>query len=308
MALQYLASIVLPEHLKLGGFDHAAVDGARGRLYVAHTSNDSLDVIHCATDTYLHSIGGLPGAAGVLVSPERGLVFTSNRAEDTIGVFDPKDEAGLFKVKVGIHPNGLAFDPGRGLLLAANVGEPDAPATYTLSMVDVTSRTMLASIPVPGRTRWAVFDLKRDAFYVNIASPASIIVVSPEDPTRILRSIAVPTAGPHGLDLNSEGGRLFCACDSKRLLVIDIETGKVLSSHFLSGSPDVIFYHPALQRLYVAVGDPGMIDVFDTQSMKKIETVVTARGAHTLALDAERSKVYAFLPQSHSAAVYADRG
>lgn len=30
--------------------------------------------------------------------------------------------------------------------------------------------------------------------------------------------------------------------------------------------------------------------------------------AHTLAFDAERNKVYAFLPQTHRAAVYVDKG
>jgi hypothetical protein len=35
--------------------------------------------------------------------------------------------------------------------------------------------------------------------------------------------------------------------------------------------------------------------------------VTTEAGAHTLAFDRKRSKVYAFLPHSHRAAVFADR-
>jgi hypothetical protein len=34
--------------------------------------------------------------------------------------------------------------------------------------------------------------------------------------------------------------------------------------------------------------------------------VTTERGAHTLAFDAERNKIYAFLPESCQAAVYLD--
>jgi len=34
--------------------------------------------------------------------------------------------------------------------------------------------------------------------------------------------------------------------------------------------------------------------------------VPTEAGAHTLALDRNRSKIYSFLPQSHRAAVFAD--
>src|SRR5262245_36733123 len=37
MTLVYVATIGLPPHVKDGGFDHAAVDSSRGRLYVAHT-------------------------------------------------------------------------------------------------------------------------------------------------------------------------------------------------------------------------------------------------------------------------------
>ncbi len=107
-----------------GGFDHAAVHRRTGRLYVAHTANDAIDVIDCAADRYLHSIPNLTGVAGAFVSDAHDLIFTSNRGENTIGIFAPDDEAGAAKVPVRSTPNGLAFDPQRGLLLAANVGDP----------------------------------------------------------------------------------------------------------------------------------------------------------------------------------------
>jgi DNA-binding beta-propeller fold protein YncE len=74
----------------------------------------------------------------------------------------------------------------------------------------------------------------------------------------------------------------------------------------IGGVPDVICFNTALQHLYVATGDPDMIEVFDTDTMERIETVTTEQGAHTLAFDSRQNKVYAFLPQTHRAAVYAD--
>ncbi len=62
----------------------------------------------------------------------------------------------------------------------------------------------------------------------------------------------------------------------------------------------------ALQHLYIAIGDPGIIEVFDTNTLERIETVLTEKGAHTLGFDPDRNKVYAFLPQTHRAAVYRD--
>src|SRR5512137_3155556 len=172
MALRHLGHIELPANVKPGGFDHAAVHRASARLYVAHTVNDALDVIDCAGERYLHSIPNLTGVAGALVSDERDLVFTSNRGENTVGIFSPGDETGVSKVGVGVRPNGLAYDPARNLLLAANVGDPAISGSFTVSVVDVAQHKLIANIPVPGRTRWTIFDPQSNAFYVNIMEPA----------------------------------------------------------------------------------------------------------------------------------------
>jgi DNA-binding beta-propeller fold protein YncE len=306
MSLQPITSIDLPGHLQPGGFDHAAIHHASQRLYVAHTANNALDVIDCASDRYLHSINGLSGVAGALVSEERGLVFTSNRGENTVGIFAPDDEQELVKVTVGVRPNGLSFDPRGGLLLAANVGNPDIPGSFTLSMVDIERREMIASVPVPGRTRWTIFDPRTEAFYINIADPARIIVVEAACPDRVARTLTIPAAGPHGLDLDAERQLLFCACDSARLFAIAQETGEIVHTAELSGTPDVIFFNPSLKHLYVAVGDPGVIDVFETETLTRLETVTTEKGAHTLAFDAACNKIYAFLPQTQRAQVFTD--
>jgi DNA-binding beta-propeller fold protein YncE len=307
MRLELLGYIELPENVKPGGFDHAAVHRASARLYVAHTANDALDVIDCVRDRYSHSIKNLTGVAGALVSDEENLVFTSNRGENTVGIFAPDDEAGLARVYVGIRPNGLAYDPGNGLLLAANVGEPDIPDSFTLSMVNMGQRRMITSIHMPGRTRWTVFDERVEVFYVNIADPAQIVVVASAEPVGVARTIAIPAPGPHGLDFDPELRRLFCACDAKQLIIVEADSSKVLKQVVLSGSPDVIFFNRALRHLYVAIGDPGVVDVFDTDDMVRLETIRTEPGAHTLGFDAERNKLYAFLPNTHRAAVYADK-
>ena len=242
-----------------------AVHNATSRLYVAHTVNDALDVIDCAQDQYLHSLPGLTGVAGALVSDERGLFFTSNRGEERCRSFGRARKKCSSRISVGVRPNGLAYDPGRNHLLAANVGDPQVSGSFTVSIVDVDRQEMVHSVPVPGRTRWTVYDPATDAFYVNIASPAQIVVIAAADPARIQRTFDMPIAGPHGLDLDPAGSRMFCACDGKMLLTIDRRSGQVLDQQAISGVPDVIFFNPALHHLYVAIGDPGVIEVFDTR-------------------------------------------
>jgi YVTN family beta-propeller protein len=184
MALRLLGHIELPPNQSKGGFDHADVHQGTDRLYVAHTSNDAVDVIDTERDRYLESISGFIAVAGALVSEERGLVFTSNRGEDTVSVFAPGTERESFKIAVGVKPNGLAFDSTRGILIAANVADPSIPNSHSVSIVDLARRERIAEVNVPGRTRWAIYDKSRELFFVNIASPARIIVIDVRNPTR----------------------------------------------------------------------------------------------------------------------------
>jgi DNA-binding beta-propeller fold protein YncE len=301
--LKHLGYIGLPEHIGTGGFDHAGVHAATGHVYVAHTANDAVDVLDPRSGMHLFSIPDLPGVAGVLVSDKRQLVMTSNRAENRIALLAPSARSHAAKIAVGVRPNGLACDPARGLILVANVGDPAIPSSHTLSMVELDRRVLLADIPVPGRTRWAVYDPQEQAFYVNIADPPQIVVVRSRDPRIVAASFTVPEQGPHGLDLAD--GRLFCACDAKALVTLDARSGEVLDRRPLSGVPDVVFFNPVLGHLYVAIGDPGVIDVFDTTTMERIASISTEKGAHTLAFDAARQRVLAFLPATHRAAVLA---
>jgi DNA-binding beta-propeller fold protein YncE len=303
MALRLLGHVELPPNRSKGGFDHADVHEGTDRLYVAHTGNDALDVIDTSLDRYVESIPGFTAVAGALVSEARRLVFTSNRGDNTVSVFAPGAERESFKIAVGLKPNGLAFDSTRGILIAANVGDPSIPDSHTVSIVDLARRERIAEVKVPGRTRWTIYDERREVFFVNIASPARIVVIDSRDPARISREYDIPAAGPHGLDVDPATGRLMCACDAGVLLAIDPDSGKTVGDVSLSGAPDVIFLHRPLRRLYVAVGDPGVIDVIDVETMRREGVVSTEPGAHTLALDRKRSKVYAFLPNSHRAAV-----
>jgi DNA-binding beta-propeller fold protein YncE len=299
--------VVLPEHRGEGGFDHAAVHREVRRLYVAHTANDALDIIDLDEMRYVDSIEGLTGVAGALVTDSCHLVFTSNRAEDTVGIVDPSRLGSLVKVPVGRRPNGLAFDPVRRTLLVANVGDSADPSSHTLSLVDGDRAVMRGAIPVAGRTRWAIYDPAVDRFHVNIADPPSIIVIEGADPTRVSLTIEIPAAGPHGLEVD-EASRLYCACDAGRLLVLAPPSYEVVVDLPLAGSPDVIFLDPILRHLYVAIGDPGLIEVFDIDRLERVDLVKTEPGAHTIGLDGERHRVFAFLPLTNRAAVFADDG
>src|SRR5437762_5545577 len=54
MALRLLGHIELPENRAKGGFDHADIHAPADRLYVAHTSNDAIDIIDIIPDRTLN--------------------------------------------------------------------------------------------------------------------------------------------------------------------------------------------------------------------------------------------------------------
>ena len=64
MTLEYVGTVSLPPHVKDGGFDHAAVDSSRGRLYVARTANDAIDIIDVVGEKYVGSVSGLSAYTG----------------------------------------------------------------------------------------------------------------------------------------------------------------------------------------------------------------------------------------------------
>jgi hypothetical protein len=268
---------------QMSGFDHADVwlGEGRPRIYVAHTGADRIDVIDCTARAFLRSLDGLPGVAGVLIDQEHDLLFSSDRACARVSVFRCSDEAFLGGVEVGLHPNGLGYDRRRRRLYCFNLGEPVGEGC-TASIVDLDALAVIVELPLPGRPRWAVYDEERDLVYVNIRHPAEITVI---DCWRmeIARAFRVPSSGPHGLWLDS--GRLFCAADGGALVVLDRDTGTLLESLPLPGVPDVVMHDRDLHRLYVAIGDPGVVCSFDSERLEQLETVETEEGAHTIGWD-----------------------
>jgi sugar lactone lactonase YvrE len=303
MSLVRAGFIQIPQSDK-PGFDHADVFVRGRRMYVAHTGANRIEVLDCERRSHLHTLPTeLPGVAGVLVDEDHDRLFSSDRGAARVSVFRCSDEQPLGQVDVGPHPNGLAHDGERRRLYSFNLGEP-LGANCTASVVELDSMRRVAELPLPGRPRWAVYDRERDHIYANIQTPSQIVVIDCER-TAIDRALDVPTEGPHGLWLDS--GRLFCAADGGALVVLDRDSGDVLASLPLPGVPDVVMHDPELRRLYVAIGEPGLVCSFDSGRLESLETVETEHGAHTSGWDPVDRCLYVFCPASGRAAVYEER-
>ena len=296
MTLALVRSIDFPRHSS-GGFDHGDVHLRTGRVFVAHTAVGTVEVLDGERGAHHATIPGCPEASGVLCAQGEGLVFAAARGAGKVLVIEAASGEVVEEVAVGPKPNGLAWDPQRQQVLVADVGD------FRARLVDLQAGRVVTETALPGRPRWCAYDSLGDRFLVNVRDPASVAVLA----AATLAPQAqwpVSSAGPHGLDLDAEHGRAFVACDGGKVVALDLETGREVAGVAIAGEPDAIWYNPDRSHLYVAIGQPGLVDVVDTREMALAQALPTEAGAHTTAFDRTRRRLYVFLPQSCRAAVY----
>jgi len=290
--------IDLPFHLE-GDFDHGDVALSNGSVFIANTAAGTVEVVDGQHLRHQVTIAGCPEASGVLVAQEEGLVFAAARGAGKLLVIDAVFTTVLRDVAVGSRPNGLAWDPHWKHLLVADVQD------NTARLVDPQAGQVIATAALPGRPRWAVYHPADDHFLVNVREPAVVAVLSAST-FELVGQLPVSGVGPHGLDLDQEGPRAFIACDGGSVMTLDTSTGSELAQVPIAGTPDAIWHNHRLSRLYVAIGDPGVIDVVNTETMMVEEQIQTEMGTHTTAFDSRRQRLYVFLP-SCRVAVYEER-
>ena len=296
MALAPIGFVRLPPHRE-SSFDHGDVRISSGRIYVAHTAADAVEVIDGESLAHAATIPGCPEASGVLCAQDSGLVFAAARAAGKVLVIEADGLLLTREIPTGPRPNGLAWNDGAGTLLVADVED------FRARLHRADTAELIGHVELPGRPRWCVYDSAGDRFLVNIRDPACVAVVAGEPP-RLVDRWKVSAAGPHGLDLDVAGGRAFVANDGGAVSVLDLATGRETGRVPIAGQPDAIWFNPECQLLYVAIGAPGLVDVIDTAALRRSQTVVTEEGAHTTAFDRARQRLIVFMPATCRAAFY----
>jgi DNA-binding beta-propeller fold protein YncE len=294
--LRFRQNIPIPPHTP-SEFDHGDVHRASGRVFVAHTQAGTVEVLDGPQGTHLATLLDCAEASGVLVAQEANLVFAAARGAGKVLVIDAQQLTIQQTIAVDPRPNGLAWDVAHQHLLVADV------QTNTARLVNPSGET-LAVTPLPGRPRWCVYDAPRERFLVNIREPAYIQILAAEAAAP-LEQWPVASVGPHGLDLDPAENLALVACDDGHLIAIDLLTSRERGRATLAGPPDAIWVNAELRQVYVAIAEPGVIDVVDIPTMQVIQSVPTETEAHTTAFDQERQWLYVFLPAACRAEVFA---
>ena len=299
MTLTAIGAVGIPP-FRPTDFDHGDVHPATGRVFVAHTAGDSVEVIDGERAVHIQTIPGCRESSGVLCAHDGTMVFAAARGAGEVLVIDPESLAVLRRIPTGPRPNGLAWDRRRRQLLVADVGD------LTARLVDAQSGPIGEPVSLAGRPRWCVHDPVADRFLVNIREPACVALLSSE-PLALAGCWPVTATGPHGLDVDPGRGLAFVACDGGAVCIHDLRSGDEVGRVAIAGAPDATWCNVERQLLYVTIGDPGVVVVIDTAAMAPREQVVTERGAKTTAFDPVRQQLVVFMPRASTANFYRER-
>src|SRR5437899_11522314 len=95
----------------VGGLDHLAVDAKRGRLFVANTVNNSLDVVDLKAGKLLKQVPGQGRIRGVAYSPEADRVFVGNGTGGICNTFDGESYDLVKTVPLGTDADNVRYNP-----------------------------------------------------------------------------------------------------------------------------------------------------------------------------------------------------
>jgi len=267
--------------------------------------------------TPLGRIKGLGNVHGMDVALSRGLLISASLNEQPRG--EVKKPEGVSQDEHAAHHNGGAKVEGAsaatanvgilnlvdlasgqikqrievpGMVHHVTVGAADRYAVLThpgldaVSIVDLESRTVTATIKTGPNPNYAVYDPKTAAFYVSNAGNATISQVDPVQ-GYVVRNFKTPGGAEH-LAIDVAGRRLFAAeADDGRVDVINLASGEVSRSFEVGGGLHGIAYDSARNAVYVSAREMGAIGWIDLATNKLSLQPVGPEPYH-MALDGDK--------------------
>jgi YVTN family beta-propeller protein len=273
-----------------GGWDYMTMDAAAHRLYLAH--NETVDVVDTDTGKKVGAIAGLKGTHGVALGPSGNYGYISDGRGDAIVVFDRHSLEKLATVPAGTNPDGIAYEPVTRTVWAFNGRSSD------VSVLDTATRKIVATIQLPGKPEFPVAD-GRGFVFDNIESKNELVKLD----ARTNKVVGVyPLTGcesPSGLAIDRKDRRLISVCDNKVMAITSADTGKVLATVPIGEGPDATRFDARSDLAFATNGESGDMTIVSLRGPAPhvMQTLKTAQGARTMALDEETGRTYTVTAQ-----------
>ena len=266
-----------------GGWDYLIADPAMHRLYLAH--GPRVDVVDTTNGKAIGSITGLHGTHGIALDNAGKFGYISDGGGNAVIVFDRATLATLASIPAGTNPDGIVFEPATQTVWAFN------GRSHNATVIDAASRTVAATIPLPGKPEFPAVDGQGTVFD-NIEDRSEIVRLDAHTKT-LTATWPAGCDSPSGLAFDVDGHRLFPVCDGKKMSVIDSRDGKVLANPAIGDGPDAAGWSAKFHLAFASSGD-GTLSVIDAAApgYPTIESLTTQRGARTMAYDPATDRVY----------------
>jgi DNA-binding beta-propeller fold protein YncE len=266
-----------------GAWDHATVDEAGRRLFVAREGE--VDVVNLDTGALEGPIGGLKGARAVAVAPDAKRGFIANADGGTVTVFDLGSLKKLSDVPAAAGSEFVAYDPSSKRVLALNAGAHNA------TVINAADGTVAGTIEVDGST--AIAD-GSGQFFVALKDKGAVARV---DPQKLTVGPIWPVADcerPSGLALDKKSHRLFVGCRNLMLYVVDSDKGRVITQFSAGENIGSVAFDPASRVIFVSSED-GLITVARQEgpdAYRLLDTLYTKPGSRTMAFDSKTHQLF----------------
>jgi outer membrane protein assembly factor BamB len=201
-------------------------------------------------------------------------------------IFDLKTLKPIGEIKAGANPDAIIYDLSTSRIFAFNGGSSDVTA------IDAAKGTVAGTVALGGKPEFAASD-GRGAVYVNIEDKNEVVAFDSKKLSVKARWPVAPGDEPSGMAMDREHRRLFIGCGNKKMIVMDADSGKVISALPIGDGVDANGYDPATELAFSSNGD-GTLTVVHEDSPDKftvVENVQTERGARTMAIDTKKHTV-----------------
>jgi DNA-binding beta-propeller fold protein YncE len=296
--LTSISNIQLPKEAGNPAFDLLTLDPRNSRLYIAHSSVATLEVVDGRSRKLVGRVTGVADIKEVALTKDPNVVYAS----DGSGNVRIVDTAALKVVKtlaVGGAPDAIGYDPVHDLVVVAMA------APNKIAFIDPTAQSVLDTLALPGAPELMAVDEKTGNAYLAIHDLNAVVLVDPATRSIIKTLKGCDIKAPTGVAYDADRGLLFVA-SSGALSVIDVVLEQCRGVADIGHGTDQIAVNPHAHHVYTADGGTRQVSVIDTISLKPLGVNGTGPEAAALAVDPTTDTVYVMIGRAGIIGVYHD--
>jgi DNA-binding beta-propeller fold protein YncE len=285
---------------KEGDFDHFAIDLQGHRLFLAGEDNSVVEILDFGAGKLVHTISDVKAPHSMVYRGELKKLFVVDGGAAEIKIYDSDSYKPLGTIKLRDDADSMTYDPSTKYMYVVNGGE-GAHMTYSfVSVVDTTAGKNLAEIKIDSDAVEALaLEKSGPRLFVNMTGKDAVAVVDREKHT-VISTWPTGQVAKHLIAMTFDEGdhRLFVTTRTPgKLIVLDTDSGKVVTSLPCVSDNDDMAYDSANRRIYIS--GSGFVDVYqqkDADHYDQIAHLATAFKARTSILVPELKKYYLAVP------------